>query len=214
MERIIQVLATIICALSLFACSNGNHQSISPSSEIVQSNQDVNSNSTHDLNELELQDYFTKYIQPLCIIGGTWESWDDAMELPVEQLINFYEYNVYYEEFEEIHLPTIVANPERYEMIPMVSIPAEEVESFISSYFKVDESFLRTSECYMEAENAYTFPIDFGIGGGLGLVITEVIDNGALRTFSCEGEGSNTLSLTVEIISDDQFTYISNTVHS
>ena len=221
MKKIVRVLAIVICMLSLFGCSMGNEES---TSESIMSSSNVigfdssmpigeSSNSTYELDDSENIIFFEKYIQPLYIVGGTSKTWTNPNELTVEQLIKFYEYNIYYKNFEKVFLPDIIENPDKYKNITTVTIPAEDVEQIIMSYFKVDSTLLRTSERYIESENVYTFPIDFGIGGGPGLSIIQVEDSENIRTFLCEGEGTNTISLTIEIVSENQFFYISNIIH-
>lgn len=160
-----------------------------------------------ELSQEEAKGYMIKYIQPYYITGLMYTTWTSAEEIGTEKLIKFYEYNAlgdYCVQLEQ-------ENPEEYHNASQWSVPAEIVEFFITYYFKVDSQYLHQAENYDAETNTYTFPKEFGIGGGPGVVLEKIDKNESddIWTFICSDSNGQELSFTVEVVDQDQFYYVS-----
>lgn len=157
------------------------------------------------LTQQDKEAYNNKYIQPYSIVGFLYESWSNAEELGADKLIKFYEYNVYYDYAAQLEQK----DPDQYQAYTG-TVPADNVESYVSAYFEVDKSYLRTASNFDPATETYTFPKEFGIGGGPGFELDRVQkdDDNNIWTFVCLDINGRELSVSVKILNEDQFYYV------
>lgn len=151
--------------------------------------------------------YMTKYIEPYYVTGLMYTTWTSVAEIGVERLIHFYEYNALGDYCTQLERE----NPDEFINASQWSVPAEIVEFFITYYFKVDSQYLHQAENYDATTNTYNFAKEFGIGGGPGVVIKEIEkdESGNIWTFICSDINGQEASVTVEVVNQDQFYYIS-----
>ena len=125
-------------------------------------------------------------------------------QIPADRLVNFYYVNGF-----EGYLNEHSTTEER------ISVPAEEVESFVQNYFDVTEKYLRTSERfpYNEQTNTYLFKTEMGFGGLQGYEILNVLEEDGLLIFFCSGGVSDEFAtkgcnVVVVDLKNDGFRYV------
>lgn len=155
-----------------------------------------------ELTDEEEQDYLNKYIKPY---GGLlYSSWSNITELPVDSLIKFYLYN----DFDSYMSKQ---DPEQLQGQTEISIPSDTVDSFISRYFKVDKEYLHQADNYDSSTNSYIFSLEQGFGDSpLSIIKIEKNEKENIWKFICADVNNDELSVTVEIVDEEHFYYISS----
>lgn len=213
----------MIFCLLLSACSHqisskkSDSESISSikiSSDESPSDISVNESTSQEDNEISVmenisledqQELFRKYIEPYYIVGLLYDTWSSPEEIEVDRLINFYKYNAYEDychALQQEHSDTtqsFIGTP----------VPAEILESYLMSFFEVDSAYLRSADNFDASSSCYLFPDEFGIGGGAGVNIERVEKNSDTLKFVCRDMVDTEYSVTVKIVDDNRFVYVS-----
>lgn len=215
-------ISAILCVCVLSSCGavswftepashsetfSDTNTSSSTSSIDAQEHESSKASSTESLTKQEKDNYFDKYIAPYYICGLLYTTWRSSSDIDPNQLLKFYEYNAYFD-----ILPQMLAeDPQKYADSDTIAIDAADVEFYIMYYFSVDVQHLRKSNAYDAKTNSYQFSKCTGIGGGSGVDITHIKQEADTMTFYCEDMNNNELTVTVQIINEDQFKYVSGT---
>lgn len=162
-------------------------------------------NTIENISQEEQQNYFRKYIEPYYIVGLLSKTWTTPEEIDVSRFIKFYEYNAF-DNYVSLHQEEAVTTEEGLVDFP---VPADILESYVTSYFEVNPSYLRSDNHYDSASNCYLFSGFFGIGGGPGVNIERIEKKGDVLKFTCLDINENEYSVSIKIIDENRFFYIS-----
>ena len=154
-------------------------------------------------NESEKKEMFHKYIEPYYIVGLMYDNWDSPEEISADRLIKFYSYNC----LESFLDKTEEKDPGYLSSHSEILVPESDVESFITSYFKLDEEYLHTAQSYQSDTKSYLFSTTVGVGGGPMEIIRVEKDEKNWK-FICQDVEGTELSVTIEMVNDDQFYYV------
>ncbi len=155
------------------------------------------------LSESEKKEMFHQYIEPYYILGLMYDNWDSPEEISADRLIKFYTYNC----LESFLEKTEQKDPGYLSSHSEVLVPESDVESFITSYFKVDEEYLHTAQSYQPDTKSYLFSTTVGVGGGPMEIIRIEKDEKNWK-FICQDAEGTELSVTIEMVNEDQFYYV------
>ena len=153
--------------------------------------------------ESEKKEMFHKYIEPYYIVGLMYDNWDSPEEISADRLIKFYSYNC----LESFLDKTEEKDPGYLSSHSEILVPESDVESFITSYFKIDEEYLHTAQSYQSDTKSYLFSTTVGVGGGPMEIIRVEKDEKNWK-FICQDAEGTELSVTIEMVNDDQFYYV------
>lgn len=213
MKRFLAVILSLIFILAVAGCGGGEvilgreSSSEIPSGEPSNAPLDESGPPQNDgdadietIPQEEQQIYFKKYIRPYYIVGLLDSTWSDPEEIEVLRYMQFYIYNESSNYWSE--------NPaaEAY------SIPWYTVEDYITSYFEVSPGYLRTAENYDSTIACYRSMMTEGIGDGPGVTIERIEKDGDIWKFICRDINDNLLSVTIRMVNEDTFHYVSGEV--
>lgn len=155
------------------------------------------------LSEPEKKELFRQYIEPYYIVGLMYDNWDSPEEISADRLIKFYTYNC----LERFLEKTEQKDPGYLSSHSEILVPESDVESFITSYFKVNKEYLHTAQSYQADTKSYLFSTTVGVGGGPMEIIRIEKDEKNWK-FICQDAEGTELSVTLEMVNKDQFYYV------
>ncbi len=159
--------------------------------------------STRTVDEVYNEDFYYDYVEDLHIIGVMYDDWSDPNQLDPNRLNKFYEYNVYYKDYENL--------AEQYlevEGASEIYIPETVVEAHITQHFDVSTDFLRNADNYDEEKSAYRYLTFFGIGSSP-LTVTAIQQTNDMYVVTCIDDGGIEFLLTMQITDSENYKYLS-----
>ncbi len=162
--------------------------------------------SEQKLSDEEKQEYFSRYLEPYAHAGMMYDTWNMENKPKPERLINFYESNglgPYLDKIQE-------TDPKKLSDYETIGIPSETIDSYITSYFKVDREYLHQADNYNASDDTYLFSTMFGMGGGPAPVVERIEKNEAEHTLkiTCIDVEGTEISATIQLEGQDKFYYI------
>ncbi len=121
----------------------------------------VTATVTRESDEAAVNAFEQEYLQSYFTAGIDSISWDDASEIPIEKLLLYYECG----EFQRVIEGMDLTGFEPYKGGWWVTLPAEQVESYLESHFHVEQERLREAENYNATSQRYGFSSEGGFGG-------------------------------------------------
>ncbi len=124
--------------------------------------------------------------------------WDNANELPAENLVRFYQYKRLEEYLNGIAVK--IKNGK-------VSVPEKEVESYIINFFDVNTTHLRTSALYNCETYSYEFEFPYKTATGQGVDIIQLEGDDNIWEFTLSDMENKIFKVKIEFFSSNDFLY-------